>query len=45
MKNIESSLKESRTYKPNPKFASNSNVTKKQLDALHKNYQNDLDVC
>ena len=41
MKNIESSLKESRTYKPNPKFASNSNVTKKQLDDLHKNYQND----
>ena len=44
MKNIESKLKESRSYKPNNKFESQSNITADLLEQLHNSYKTDSDV-
>ena len=44
MKNIESKLKESRSYKPNNSFVAQSNLTVDLLEQLHKSYKNDSDA-
>ena len=44
MKNIESKLKESRSYKPNNTFVAQSNLTVNLLEQLHKSYKNDSDA-
>ena len=44
MKNIESKLKESRSYKPNNTFVAQSNLTVDLLEQLHKSYKNDSDA-
>ncbi len=44
MKNIESKLKESRSYKPNNAFVAQSNLTVNLLEQLHKSYKNDPDT-
>ena len=44
MKNIESKLKESRSYKPNNIFVAQSNLTVNLLEQLHKSYKNDSDA-
>ena len=44
MKNIESKLKESRSYKPNNAFVAQSNLTVNLLEQLLKSYKNDSDA-
>ena len=44
MKNIESKLKESRSYKPKKAFVAQSNITVNLLEQLHKSYKNDSDA-